>query len=114
MGIQKLNNEGFSLIEVMIAVAIMSVVGLGMSQMYISQSREQKRSEIKNTVSRLQMQVQAAATDPIGINGSQTAEVPLVLGTESNPGGGLDAKGFTGGTTGPGGASTANDGNGPQ
>lgn len=62
----------FSLVELMIVVALMAVVALGMSQMFVSQSRQQAAIQRKANYQQLALTVQAAASNASIILGSMS------------------------------------------
>ena len=63
MGI-KGNNKGFSLIEVLIATALVGVAAVGTTQLFVGQNRQMRNLQVKANVDQLRNVVQSAALNP--------------------------------------------------
>jgi len=70
------SNRGFTLIEVMVTLGIVSVAALAFSSMMINQQKEQKNAMAKATFNSLVNSLQSAATNPKTILDSSKAQVP--------------------------------------
>ena len=66
------NECGFTLIEMMVAGAMLSIMVLAFSSYMINVSKQQKQIEVKNNMMMLRMQMDAAATDPAAITNSSS------------------------------------------
>ena len=75
-------NHGFSLVEAMITLGVMSVLALGISSMMYNQQREQKAVQAKATYNSLITSIQAAAANPKTMldSASGNSKVPQSVG----------------------------------
>jgi prepilin-type N-terminal cleavage/methylation domain-containing protein len=67
------NHSGFTLVEMMIVVSILSIVALGLSTYMYNLSKQQKHAQENADMILLKSQVQAAAIDAQGIFDSSNA-----------------------------------------
>jgi prepilin-type N-terminal cleavage/methylation domain-containing protein len=61
------DQQGFSLVEVLVVAGIMGVLALGIAQMFTNQAKQQKNAQVKANALQVQMAIQSAASDPAAI-----------------------------------------------
>jgi prepilin-type N-terminal cleavage/methylation domain-containing protein len=70
------NEKGFSLIEAMMGMAVLSILALGMASLMTRQSRDQKTVQAKVAYNNLVNAMQAAVTNPKTVLDSSKAQIP--------------------------------------
>ena len=78
---KKQNQNGFSLIEMMVVVAILSIVALGLSSYMLNLSKQQKHAQDNIEIMQLKTLVQATSIDAQSIHtsGSVYKEVQVPI-----------------------------------
>ena len=59
-----MGNRGFTLIEVLVTMALMGVAAMGMAQLFVGQNRQMRTIQIKANLDQLRNVVQSASRDP--------------------------------------------------
>ena len=88
-------NGGFTFVEAIITMSILSVVALAMSSMFIQQARQQRSAQVKMNQQQLVMVVQRAAGNPAALWASANKMVPATVFDDVTPLG--DVGGLDGG-----------------
>ena len=74
---KKLNNDGFTLVEVMVTAGLLSVLALGFATYMFNVTKQQKHVEEKNNFSMLSTSIHAASIDAQTIFNSKDAQVQI-------------------------------------
>lgn len=61
------NQQGFSLIEILVGISLMGMLALGMAEMFTQQARQQAQAQRKADALQVRTAVQSAASDPASI-----------------------------------------------
>ncbi len=80
-----MGNKGFSLIEVLIATALVGVAAVGTTQLFVGQNRQMRNLQVKANVEQLRNVIQNAAKDPDSILFTSEKTDPASPATNLNP-----------------------------
>lgn len=73
--------SGFSLVELMVVMALMGIAALGISRLLVEQAKQQKQFSNRANIQQIRSVVQEAAKDPGAIEKSAAAQNTTTGGT---------------------------------
>ena len=80
-----MGNRGFTIIEVLIATALMGIAAMGMTQLFVGQNRQLRTVQVKANLDQLRNVVQNSAKDPDTILYTAQKTDPAAGGAAMNP-----------------------------